>query len=253
MRVLHDISEEKEVEQLKTQFVSIASHQLRTPLSGLKWAFHMMLDGNYGPLTVEQKELLKKTLTTNDNLIRLVNDLLDVSRLEEGRFEFRFGAVDIYELTQEIVKELDANIKAGELNVGLEKPDKNAVVEADRDKIKMVLQNIIDNAVKYTPRGGFVKVKIVPRDVSVIFSVQDTGIGIAKEDQKFIFNKFFRARNAIMLQTSGSGLGLYIAKELTKHHNGRIWFDSEENKGSTFYIQLPVKQVAKSIHKTPVP
>lgn len=251
MRVLHDVSEEKEVEQLKTKFVSIASHQLRTPLSGLKWAFHMMLDGDYGPLTSEQKKLLEETLATNESLIRLVNDLLDVSRLEEGRFEFRFEPVDMYELAQEITRELGANIKVGGLDVIVEKPTKNAAVEADRDKIKMVLQNIIDNAIKYTPRGGFVKIKVVPRDISVTLSVQDNGIGIAKEDQKFIFNKFFRARNAIMLQTSGSGLGLYIAKELTKHHNGRIWFESEEKKGSTFYAQLPVQQRAKSVSKNP--
>ncbi len=251
MRILHDVTEEKESERLKSQFVSTASHQLRTPLSGLKWAFHMMRDGEYGPVTPEQKKLLTETLATNENLIKLVNDLLDVSRLEEGRFEFQFEPVNIYELAQQVVHELEGNIKKGQLEVSFELADKNTIVEADENKIKMVIQNIIDNAVKYTLPGGFVKIKIALRDANLVVTVQDNGIGIAKEDQKFIFNRFFRARNAIKLQTSGSGLGLYIAKEVTKHHNGRVWFESEENRGSTFYVQLPVTQQVKGILKTP--
>ncbi|MBI1888461.1 MAG: PAS domain S-box protein [Candidatus Spechtbacteria bacterium] len=251
MRVLHDVTEEKEAEQLKSQFVTIASHQLRTPLSGLKWALHMMLGGTYGSLTEGQKQLLGKSLQTNENLITLVNDLLDMSRLEEGRFTFQFEPVDLYELVKNIAKELSVNIETGKLDFHIEQPTASTTVYADKNKFRMVLANIIDNAVKYTLPGGSIKIKIIPHDVSAVIQVADTGIGIEKQDQKFIFNKFFRARNALKLQTSGSGLGLYIAKEITAHHNGRIWFESEEGKGSTFYVQIPIKQSIASMPKTP--
>lgn len=252
MWVLHDITEEKEGERLKTEFVAVASHQLRTPLSGLKWALNMILDKTYGPLTQEQEELLKRSLQTSEELIGLVNDLLDVSRLEEGRFDFKFEPVDLQKLAEEIISGLRSNIEKGRLDFSLEKSSEKLLVEADRSRIKMAFQNIIDNAIKYTLPGGFVRIRIATRDAGVLFSVEDSGIGIAKEDQKFIFNKFFRARNAIKLQTSGSGLGLFIVREIIRYHNGRVWFESEEGKGSIFYLQLPTKRQTKTNRRTKI-
>jgi len=242
MRVLHDITEEKEAQNLQNRFVSIASHQLRTPLSGLKWAFSMVLDETYGSLTKNQRDILLKSSLATENLISLVNDLLDVSRLEEGRFDFQFTRVDLTKVLDKIVLQLKPNIKRGKLRFATQFSEEPPIIQADETKIQMALQNIIDNAIKYTLPGGAVNVSFTMKKVGVICSIADTGIGISMADQKFIFNKFFRGQNAVRLQTSGSGLGLFIAKEIVQHHNGRVWFESSENKGSTFYVQLPLSQ-----------
>ncbi len=241
MRILHDITKEKEIEELKSSFVSIASHQLRTPLSGIKWSLSMIHKGDFGTISPKAGELIEKTLASTDRLISLVNDLLNVSRIEEGHFGYEFQKIDMYALVQEALKEFGPVLKQKEKRFLILHPPKKpfSSISADIKKLRMAVFNIIDNAIKYTPRG-LVKISLHRGTTYLILQIEDTGIGIPKEYQKFLFTKFFRAPNAIRLQTEGSGLGLWIANEIVKHHNGRISFESEENKGSTFSIHLPI-------------
>lgn len=241
MQVLHDITKEKEIERLKTSFVSVASHQLRTPLSGIKWALDSLSQGDAGTLNSQQKELINKTYGANERLINLVNDLLDVSRIEEGRFGYDFTLDDLEKLVKKIFNELKPMAEKHKINFVFKKPSAPLPeVSFDAKKLDIAIRNIIDNSIKYTLPGGSVEIQFyVEKDKkSLSLIVKDSGIGIPAEDQKHIFIKFFRARNVIKLQTEGSGLGLYIARKIIERHNSIVSFESEENKGSTFILQF---------------
>ncbi|MEA3453123.1 MAG: ATP-binding protein [Patescibacteria group bacterium] len=238
--ILHDISREKVIEQLKSQFVSVAAHQLRTPLSIIKWSLSMMIQGELGSLTDEQKEILEKTNQTNERMIRLINDLLNVARIEEGRFIYRPQAVDFNELLQDIIKPIHqlADEKKIKLKASLTKEPK--VVRADTEKLALATKNLIENAIYYTEPKGSVTVSLTSKDNQLEFFVKDTGIGIPKDQQSRIFGKFFRGDNAVRKETEGTGLGLFIAKNIIEAHKGKIWFESVEGKGTTFFFTLPI-------------
>lgn len=237
--ILHDVTREKEIERIKTEFVSISAHQLRTPLSAIKWSLKMILDGDLGPVTEEQREILQKTSFANERLINLVNDLLNVARIEEGRYLFKLNSKDFISLVSSIVENYQEEMKHKEIDLQFEKPDRKIVLMLDEEKISLALQNLIENAIKYTPPKGKITIAISETEKEVIFSVSDTGIGIPKEQQYRVFSKFFRGSNVMRLETEGSGLGLFITKNIIEAHNGRIWFISEEGKGTTFYFTLP--------------
>jgi len=238
--ILHDITREKVIEQMKSQFVSVAAHQLRTPLSIIKWSLSMMIQGELGDLTAEQKEILEKTNQTNERMIRLINDLLNVARIEEGRYIYRPQAVDFTELLQAIVDSAQdlAKEKKVKFEANLGKGPK--VVKADTEKLSLAVKNLVENAIYYTPPGGSVTVFLKKKDNQLEFCVQDTGIGIPKDQQHRIFGKFFRGDNAIRKETEGTGLGLFIAKNIIEAHKGRIWFESTEGKGTSFFFSLPI-------------
>lgn len=242
MRVLHDITREREVEAIKSEFVSLASHQLRTPLSAVKWSLNMLFEGSYGNLTSGQKEIVWKISGSNERMIQLVNDLLDVSRIEGGRFGYNFISGSFEDIVNKVVGSFSSQIEEKKLQFSFENSQTALPkVSIDGEKLEMAIQNLIDNAIKYTPNGGKIKVyfeKISP-DYLAVF-VEDTGIGIPKNQHHRIFSKFFRADNAIKFQTDGSGLGLYIAQNIVTSHKGKINFKSEENKGSVFYFSLPI-------------
>lgn len=240
MRVLHDITVEKESEQLKANFITVASHQLRTPLSGIKWALDLLYKKEYGPLVQAQEKIVGQTLQATQSLIDLVNDLLDVSRIEEGRFSFTFARHNLFELVREVVNDFSQKINECGITCTLEPTADMPYVQADPAKFKMALANVLDNAIRYTPSNGNVEVSLAQGKATLMINVRDTGIGIPEDQQKALFTKFFRARNAIHMRPEGSGLGLWIANEIIKRHNGKIWFDSKENKGSAFVIQLPM-------------
>ncbi|MBI2038767.1 MAG: GAF domain-containing protein [Candidatus Niyogibacteria bacterium] len=241
--ILHNITREKEVEQLKANFVTVASHQLRTPIAGIKWSLDMLRKEEKGPLNSEQKDLTEKSFQATEHMAGLVNDLLDASRIEEGRFGYAFAAGDFVGFVKKIVDDLKPNAEARDLNYSFEAPATLPAVSFDASKLALAIQNVIDNAIKYTAKKGTVKVKLRVETSSLFIIVEDTGIGIPEKSKKFIFNKFFRGENAIRYQTEGSGLGLYIAKSIVEKHNGTITFESEENKGSVFMIQLPTNPV----------
>lgn len=240
---LHDITREKMIEAMKSEFVSIAAHQLRTPLSGIKWTLKMLIDGDLGKISKDQKEILEKTYVSNERMISLVNDLLNVTRIEEGRYIHKPEMVNILDIVEPLVESYKAEAERKGIKLNLETTKKrNLNVAADIEKITLVAQNLLENALKYTPKGGkiifFVKHKVKANKIEV--SVKDSGVGVPKDQQARLFTKFFRAANVMRMETEGSGLGLFICKNIIESHGGEIWFDSEENKGSTFYFTLPI-------------
>ena len=241
----------KEVDQMKTEFISVASHQMRTPLSAIKWVLRMILDGDLGPLNAQQKEMLTKGYQTNERMIYLINDLLNVSRIEEGRFQYRFVHTSLEEVVEGIIQETYNSVTKKGIKFSYNKsPTPLPRVTIDPQKIHLVLQNLFDNAIKYTPQGGRVIVSLQRDRNQIVFSIKDTGVGVPHDQQRHIFAKFFRADNVIRMQTDGSGLGLFIAKSIIEKHGGAIWFESMEGKGTTVYFSLPI-QMPPSPNHTP--
>ena len=244
MVILHDITREKAIETMKTEFVSVAAHQLRTPLTTVKWSLHLLLHGNLGAITAEQRDLLMRTDEHNERLIGLVNYLLDVARIEQGRFVLRNKNVDFIKLAETVIAPFLEVSKNKQLNFKFIKPrEKVLPVNVDEEKMVLVIENLVDNAVNYTPPHGNVTVSLSfdKAKSEVLFTVKDTGIGIPEDNKQRIFTKFYRAENAAMASTSGSGLGLFITKNIIEGHGGRIWFESIQSKGSTFSFTLPLK------------
>ena len=230
----------KKLDRQKSDFLSVAAHQLRTPLSASKWALRMVTDGDLGPLTIDQKTVLMKGYESNERMIKLVNELLDVDRIASGRYQYVFAPMSIIDQIDSVHIDLLPAINKRNIKIVFNKDEEVSNVLADSKKLRNVIQNLIDNAVKYTPHNGTVTISIVPEGGNMLaVSIEDTGIGIPEDQQGQIFQKFFRGTNARKLKTEGSGLGMYIAKEIVEMHKGRLWLKSEENKGSTFTFTLP--------------
>lgn len=241
MRVVHDLTKEKDVEHLKRNFVTTVSHQLRTPLSGIKWMLDMFIAGDFGRLNKKQSSSLKAGQELTNHLISMVGDLLDISKIEEGKIAHAVKPLDIIAVIKEIILETAIDVQRGKKDLIFDvSKTPSLIIQSDYEKIKIILRNIIDNAIKYTREGGQIKLIVTADKKSLFISVADNGIGIPKEGQKYLFNKFFRASNATQLQTEGSGLGLFIAQQMAIMVNGKISVESEENKGSTFIVQLPL-------------
>ncbi len=236
---------EKEVEKLKTEFVSLAAHQLRTPLATIKWTLKAFLDGDMGIISSEQKEYLDKIYSSNEKLIGLINDLLNVTRIEEGRYLYQPAYAQLKDIIQLMLKGYEDELAHKNIQLQFDAPLEGLPeVLVDEEKIRLVIQNLVDNALRYTPGGGKVTVSM-KRDTenmeNMEVRVQDTGIGIPIESQHRVFEKFFRADNAKKIETQGSGLGLYLAKNIVEAHGGTIRFESQENKGTTFIFTIPIK------------
>jgi len=243
MVILHDITREKLIEKMKTEFVSVSAHQLRTPLSAIKWTLRMLLDGDLGEMTPEQKNFIEKTYWSNERMITLINDLLDVTRIEEGRYLYRPALTDFEPVIQFVIDSFGEEIKRKNIKCEFKKPEKKLPeIIMDVEKIKIAIQNLLDNAVRYTPLGGNVIISLKYGKNEIEFSITDNGVGIPESQKQRVFSRFFRGVNVIRLETEGTGLGLYIAKNIIETHGGRIWFESEEGKGTTFYFTLPVKK-----------
>jgi len=238
--ILHDVTREKIVEKLKTEFVSLSAHQLRTPLSAIKWTLQMLLDEDLGEITKEQREFIEKIYESNEKMIRLINDLLDVTRIEEGRYLYRPVLASLENEVQFVVNSYKEEIEKRKLKLEFKEPKKKLPqVMLDVEKMRLAIQNLLDNAIRYTHSGGQVTISLKGDKNKVEFRISDTGIGIPKDQQKRVFTKFFRGANAVKIETGGTGLGLYITKNIIEAHGGKISFKSEEGKGSTFYFSLP--------------
>lgn len=242
MITLHDVTREKEVERLKTEFVSIAAHQLRTPLSATKWILRLLLDGDVGKLSKEQIGFLEKGYQSNERMIILINDLLNVAQMEEGRFIYKPSFSSLEDIAQKNIDGLKETAQKKEIEIIFNKPKDglSKKVKIDENKIGIVFQNLLDNAIRFTKPGGKVVISIEYDKINARVTVEDTGVGIPDEQQARIFTKFFRAGNVIKMETEGSGLGLFICKNTVSAHGGKIWFKSEENKGTTFYFTIPL-------------
>jgi len=225
--------------KMKTEFVSIASHQLRTPLSAIRWTLNLINDG-YLKNPTDISTYLAIVKENNERMIRLVNDLLDVSRIEMGRLAFFPKQTNIYVLVEKIVKASSPLAQANNVTLKMEAPETLPNVLTDPEKISIAIQNLIDNAIKYTKEKSEVKVSMETASKFVKIAIKDKGVGIPESQQKYIFKKFFRSDNVMKNQTMGTGLGLFIARSIVEGHKGKIWFESKEGEGTTFYLTLPI-------------
>jgi len=232
-----------EANRLKSEFVSIVSHQLRAPLSNLKWALEILISGRFGKIEGKSADYLQILADNTKRMAELVSSLLIVSRIEQGRLPLHNAEFSLPELAKEAIAAFKPIASASNVEILLElsQPDLPAAF-GDSAQLKIVMENFVDNAVRYTRGSGKVVVSIALRSPGLIFSVKDGGVGIPKEDQKHIFQKFFRSSNALKYQTQGSGLGLYIAKSIVEKSGGKIGFKSEQDKGSTFWFTIPIKK-----------
>jgi signal transduction histidine kinase len=240
--IIKDVTLENKLERLKSDFVTVAAHQLRTPLSAVKWAIKMMIDGDMGPVSAEQKSILMKTYESNERMVALVNDLLDAEKLESNTSEYELVPTQIRNLLENLLLEHQPQAQKTGVILTMRKSDEQELpmVAMDQDKIRAVLQNILENAIKYTPAGGEVVV-VTESDGNdgVKVGVSDTGIGIPHEEIGHIFTRFYRGSNAIRVHANGTGLGLFISKRIVEDHGGKLWFESSQGKGSSFYFTLP--------------
>ncbi|MEK7209205.1 MAG: HAMP domain-containing sensor histidine kinase [Patescibacteria group bacterium] len=234
------------LEHAKSKFVSVTTHQLRTPLAAIKWTFHMLLGGSLGKITDEQQNFLQKGYDSTQRIITIINDLLNVDYIEADKTDYNFLAVNLTELIDSIIFEFANQVESKKIKLNFNKPSGPIPeVAADPVKISMLLENLLDNAVKYTPAGGRVTVSLSDARInsaqsSVEVVIADTGIGILTAERDKIFHRFFRGSNAIQLKPDGTGLGLFIAQDIVEKHGGQIWFESQIGEGTNFHFTLPV-------------
>ncbi len=232
--------------KMKSEFVSVASHQLRTPLSAMKWEIELFLSKNKNKLNKSQLSEIQNMNLLTKKMIHLVGDLLNVAKIDQNRLIVRKQKFDFIKVVQEMVKEFSLSAQARQIEISFKAEKKRLTVFGDVEKVKMIVGNLISNAVKYTTNGGKIEIKVEKKDNYLIFEVKDNGVGIPEEQIDQVFNKFFRSDNAVRYQTEGTGLGLYIAKNIVEQSGGKIWFKSIENIGSVFSFSLPiVKEIEK--------
>ncbi len=228
----------KELDHLKSEFLSFASHQIRSPLTAIKGYTSMLVEGDFGKLDEKVETAIKTIDTSAQSLIVIVNEFLDISRIEQGRMKYEFTRFDAAQLAHTVVEELRPNVEGKGLTLTFEKKEGNYIVNADQGKIKQVFGNIIDNAMKYTPNGS-ITVSTAKKGKTIVVTISDTGVGIDEETIPKLFSKFSRAKDAHKTNVSGTGLGLYVAKNMLEAQNGSIRVESEgKGKGSQFIIEL---------------
>lgn len=239
---IRDLRHELELMELRSEFVSIVSHQLRTPASTVKWYLESLIDNRRGnELNEWQQDKLHQAYQSNERMISLINDLLNVSRLDSGKYVLKSKAIALPTLLQEVVDELFHFARAHNVDLNVQTAASLPAVTADVDKVREVILNLVNNAIKYS-RPGHCVVTIAAKvqDQFVECTVQDQGIGIPEKSLGHIFEKFYRADNAVESQTEGSGLGLYIAREIIRLHGGDIWLTSQVGQGTTVHFTLPI-------------
>lgn len=231
--------------KMKSEFVSIASHQLKTPLSKVSWGTELLLLKHGKGLDPEQTKIIGRIINANDEMSRLVKDLLDVARIDQGNLFLERDKLDLGEIAKGVVKNNEELASSFGAKVSLSVAKKILPLTGDKHRIAIVMDNLISNAIKYTDENGYVEVSIDREGNEIVFCVKDNGVGIPENQQGNIFEKFFRSDNAVKLRTSGSGLGLYIAKNTIDQSGGKMWFKSIENVGSLFCFSLPISKYEK--------
>ncbi len=228
------------LDNAKSEFISIASHQLRTPLTAIKGFISLLLEGSYGKIDEKPKDIINKVYQSNERLIDLVEDLLSLSRIESGRMEYKFEKVKMEDVCQEVYDTFVIRAKERNLDFDFVLP-KKPLTEAmtDRLKIREIVSNLVDNAIKYTPKGG-VKLKVTKEKEGIRVAVTDTGIGVPEEEKPYLFSKFSRGKDITRLNTGGTGLGLHVGKRMIEDLHGKLWVESKgEGRGSTFFVEVP--------------
>lgn len=248
-----DVTKDAALDRAKTEFVSLASHQLRTPLTAISWYMELLINGEAGKLNKKQTEYMERVAQGNRKMIELVNSLLDISRMELGTFMVNPELSDICELMNETLNELKPIVKKSKIDLIYSCGDNIPKLLLDKRLTKFIFQNLISNAVKYTQEGGVVKVDLVLKGDNVLLSVSDNGIGIPEHQKNEIFKKFFRADNVRVKDTEGTGLGLYLVKTIIDSIDADVWFESKENVGSTFYVRIPLTGEKEKGAPNPLP
>lgn len=235
----------RQADEAKDEFVSMASHQLRTPLTSIKGYISMVLDGDAGEITPMQSKLLEEAFTSSERMVHLISDFLNVSRLQTGKFVLDRSLVNLADLVDEEVDGLKATASSRLLKLQYRKPSRFPSLYIDDSKIQQVVMNFIDNAIYYSAEGTTITVRTAVEEGNAIFEVHDTGIGVPEEEQARLFTKFFRATNARKQRPDGTGIGLFLAKKVITSHGGSMIFESVEGEGSTFGFRLPIKKLSE--------
>lgn len=250
--VSHDVTEAQRVDKAKTEFISLASHQLRTPLASIRWIVEMFLTGNFGKITDKQKEKVEVINQSGLRMVELVNALLNVSRLELGSLTVKTQPVQVSKILDETVMDFELQAKVKQITVARNYSKKLPTVISDPALLKIILQNLLSNAISYSPPKTTITIKFEKDKENFLLTVIDQGIGILKADQPKIFSKLFRADNARLFQPDGTGLGLYMTKSIVDMMNGKIWVDSKINKGASFQVLLPLKGMTNRVGNGPM-
>lgn len=231
----------EELNQIKDEFIGIASHQLRTPATGVKQYIDLLLDGFAEEVTQSQRVFLERAQESNDRQLRIIDDLLQVARIDSETFELHKSKVDVGRLVGTSIEELKAKMNKHDNVIRLTKPKRKIEVQADEERLRMVIQNILDNAINYSPEHKTVEVSVQRKDGKLVIAVADHGVGIGREDYPKLFQKFSRIPNPLSVEVGGTGLGLYWAAKVVHLHGGKIEVRSRLGKGSIFSIVLPAR------------
>ncbi|MDB5177087.1 MAG: putative Histidine kinase [Candidatus Saccharibacteria bacterium] len=235
----------KHLDETKDEFMSMASHQLRTPLTSIKGFLSMVLEEDVGKITPKQRKLLQEAFNSSERMVRLIADFLNISRLQTGKFMIEKVSVDIKPVIKQVLDELELLASSHDIKLQLQMTDKPLMVKADESKIRQVVMNFVDNAIYYSPVNSIITVTVErDKDVMVV-KVIDRGIGVPNDEQSRLFTKFFRAKNARKQRPDGTGVGLYLARRVITAHNGSLVFSSTEGKGSTFGFRIPLDHSIK--------
>lgn len=242
--VFRDMTVAREIDRMKTEFISLASHQLRTPLSAIRWFSEMLLDRDIGEMTMPQREIVENISAANARMIDLVNSLLNISRIESGKIVTDLKPTALSPILEEIAKELQVKLSKKSIRLTLDIPRDLPLVTVDKKLIREAYLNLLNNAITYTPQEGKITVKLLLKSNAVLSQITDTGYGIPEKEQHRVFQKFYRGENIISKATEGTGLGLYLVKEVLAACGGAVWFSSREGEGTTFWISLPIVQTS---------
>ncbi len=242
LKIIHNLTSEEELRQTQSDFITVAAHQLKTPLAGLNWILEMLSNQEMGPLNEDQLKLIQDARGALNEALSTVEGLLEAAQVESGKLGFQFQQADLIKLIEETLIKLEPLTKQNNIKLIFYQPPAPIELIMDPFRIKLVLEILIENAIKYNVQNGEVRIKIdfLKDQPFVSVSVEDTGIGMTEEDLKKLFQKFFRASSAMKVETSGLGLGLYLAKNIVEKHGGKIWAKSVLNRGSTFTFTLPL-------------
>jgi len=243
--VIREIEQIARVNKMKSEFISVASHQLRTPLSAVRWQVELISKKFSQGLNEKQKQGIDNIGGLSLRMTKLVNDLLDVARIDQGRFILKKDPVNLTEIIEEAMKDVSVLAKSRNVEIKFNNYGEEKCILGDRNRLFVVVENLLSNSIKYIFKKGVISIDLYDKEGFLVFKIKDNGVGIPARQQRNVFEKFFRSDNVVKYQTEGTGLGLYIAKNIVEQSGGKIWFESKENYGTTFYFSIPICEEIK--------